>query len=170
MTPPPEPGRPARRRGARGREAELLLARWLRAQGWLVHLAAPSGVRRLRNGAVVCQQHDLFGVFDALALRAEPLVVEDPAILCVDAWLLQVTTAGGRTERRRRIEAAGPALPRSTGWRVSLVSHERTPHPGDRRRTAHHWRVEDYVHGLGWQRPVVFAFEPATLALPTEDA
>lgn len=157
--------KPRRKRGTQGRDAELLLAKWLRAEGWLVHLAARAGFNRLPNGASICSSHDLFGAFDALAMRACP-----GRERVTRFWFLQVTTQNGRVARRRKIEALADHLPTMQEFQYSLVSHERTPDPANLRRSWHHWRIEDYLHDEGWTgegwewtSPRAVAFDPEAL-------
>lgn len=154
---PPSAPAPAskkkKRRGSRGREAELLFARWLRAQGWLVHLAAPTGFKRLPDGRAVTSSHDIFGVFDVIAISTSPRA---------KVWLVQITTQAGRSARRRKIEAIADKLPRVAMVSVSLVSHERTPDPAHRGRSVHSWRVED-LGATGWLKPRAVQFFPRDL-------
>ena len=91
-------------RGVKGSVAELLLQKWLEAQGWLVHRAARAGFIRLPNDKSFCRSHDIFGCFDLLAVRQRPALGDSTC------WAIQVTTQTGRSalhsvERGRRSAA-----------------------------------------------------------------
>lgn len=133
--------------GLKGSEAERLLQKWLEADKWTVHRAARAGFIRLPNGKGFCRSHDIYGCIDLLAIkRYEPN-------LQFETWALQVCTAGGRSERRRKIEGIRWPLT----WRVTLASHETTQDPADRRRVRGFWRFEDYQGDSKWSCPVAVA-------------
>lgn len=134
-----------------GTEAQTLFARWLKFEGWQVAEAAKR---------VKFQTTDLFGCLDALALLALDDEGGDTLV-----WGAQVTTAAGRnassSERKRKLEAV--AWP--SGWRISLVNHERVPDPANRARSMDYWRVQDLALVAGaapwvraWAKPVAVSF------------
>lgn len=127
-------------KGKKGNEAELLVKTWLEANGWTVHRAAQGNLVRLPGRAPFTKSHDLFGCLDLLAIK--PGGIEE-------TWAVQVTTQNGRTARRRKLE--GVAWPVS--WKVSLVSHETTEDPANRRRRSHFLKVEDYMGDARWGEP-----------------
>lgn len=101
--------------------------------------------------------HDLFQVFDFLAIRNG------------QTWAVQVTTQAGRSERRRKIEEEAE-WPRE--WRITIASHETTPDPAHRARKKHFWRLEDYVlvrreggsqFSREWDTPLAVPFDPAAV-------
>jgi len=144
-------------RGLKGSEAELLAQKWLQSEGWLVHRARPSSLVTLPpkfpgdKPRTFCQSHDVFGCLDLIAISATR-----------GTWAWQVTSASSasaKSDRRRKIEAV-EAWPSS--WRVSLVTHERTPDPANRARSISWWRVEDYtLSGLADDGGAVRAWSPA---------
>lgn len=143
-----------RSRGKKGNEAELLFKKWLEWRGYTVHRAARAGFVQ-RGDMKFCQSHDLFGVFDMLAIAPGA------------TWAVQVTTQNGRTVRRRKIEALKDALPRD--WLVTLVTHEATENPAHRGRRLNFWRLEHFskvsiTGGTGnerdWDKPDAVAFDP----------
>ncbi|MDI7268728.1 MAG: hypothetical protein QME96_12110 [Myxococcota bacterium] len=149
-------------RGKKSSEAELLCRKWLESLGWTIHRAGKTSLKHItrpdgspvlrRDGKpmVVNESHDLFGCVDLLAIATER-----------GTWALQITTQGGRSERRRKMEP----IPWPREWRVSLVSHEPTEDPAHRGRRKHFWRVEDFGRaGLpvrSWLDPVAVPFSPA---------
>ena len=80
-------------------------------------------------------------------------------------WFVQLTTQGGRTDRRRRLEAIEwPDLvdwrdDRGRGVRVSLITHERIPRPENRTHVDHYWRIEDYLGDKVWAPSYALDFD-----------
>lgn len=133
-----------RSRGTKASEAELLCKKWLEGEGWLVHKAAKAGLIKI-GGKTFCQSHDIFGCIDLLAIDGE------------HTWAVQVTTQEGRTARRRKIEQVSKWPP---SWRISIVSHETTPDPANRRKSKGYWKIEDYYPAAyGWSPPAAVEFD-----------
>lgn len=122
-------------RGLKGAEAERKLEHWLQRRGFHVHHFKKVHVRK-KSGGFRTIGHDLFSVWDILAIRAD------------DTHAYQVTTQAGLTARRRKIEAH--SWPSS--WRCYLVTHERVDDPADRRKTKEYWKMIEY-RGGGWLAP-----------------
>lgn len=140
----------------KGSEAERLVESWLQMNGWTTHRAAATGFHRYEkkgggHGFAV-KSHDLFGCIDILAFRRSLARDED------ETWAIQVTTQGGRSARRRKIEPVD--WPYS--WRISLVSHESTPDPANRARKLHFIKAEDF-EPVGWLPAEAFQIDPKAI-------
>ena len=146
------------KQGKKGSGAELLVVGWLESQGFTCHKAQAGGMTRVGPRWVV-QSHDLFGCIDVLGIRKLDLAT---GLRPPEVWAAQVTTDGGRSKRRRKIEALSHAWPDS--WKVSIVSHV-TEKAG--RVNKHFMKVEDYCgvgvnpdgsteHAWSWREPIEF--------------
>jgi len=134
-------------RGKKDKEAELLCEKWLAFLGleW-VHR-----YRRASAGPNFSFSHDLFKSIDFQSIVPASFAPFDrPKTMfkrCTrnkqspGFWFIQVTTQGGRTARRRKIE--------KVDWppfcRVDLFTHEVVADPANRRRRMGFWRVEEYA-------------------------
>jgi hypothetical protein len=157
--PPPLPALPAlpapkkgkkKARGAGGQEAERIVEAWLELEGWEVHRAAAAGaIKDPKTGRHFVKSHDIFGCLDMVAIKpgAKP-----------DTRGVQVTTATGKSARRRKIE--GHRWPPT--WQVLLVSHEVTEDPAHRRRLKHFLKVEEFRDGK-WSEPRAVAIDKAMI-------
>ncbi len=150
--------------GKKGSAGELLVVGWLESQGFTCHKAAATGMVKIGPRWTV-KSHDLFGCIDIIAIRKLPY---GPTFDPVETWAVQVTTDGGRSKRRRKIEALSRAWPGS--WKVSIISHVTEPAASNKRgnrRNRHFMKVEDYVgegvnpdgsteHSWSWREPIEF--------------
>jgi hypothetical protein len=136
-------------RGAKGAEAERIVEAWLELEGWTVHRAAAAGMIRLPGGKTFVKSHDLFGCLDMVAFHlGKP-----------ETRGVQVTTASGKSNRRRKIELHRWPV----HWEVLLVSHETTQDPANRRRNAHFLKVERYLGDRKWGETSAISIDMAAI-------
>jgi hypothetical protein len=95
-----------------------------------------------RTGKHYTVKHDLFNCFDILATDKEH-----------GTWAVQVTTIGGTTDRRKKVEEVGGWDDR---WRISVVANKAEPDPLNKARRLDWWFIWDWCpHTREWTRAIV---------------
>jgi len=133
-------------RGKKDKAAELFCEKWL----YFLGLEHVHRYRRAAAGLTFSFAHDLFGAIDfqslipaSFAPFARPRAMFRHCTMngsATGVWLIQMTTQGGRTERRRKIEK----IPWPLHCRIDLMTHEVVPDPAHRGRRLSYWRVEEF--------------------------
>lgn len=127
-------------RGTKAQTAELLFYKWLILTGY-----PRDGLRKAVRAKY--QKQDFLGC-DVLACRDGRL------------WFVQLTTIGGTSDRRRKLEKLQwGLLPALAGIRISIACHERIPRPENRNLFDHYWVVEDYLGGDKWGEKEAIPFD-----------
>lgn len=145
------------------KRAEMLFEAWMRSNGFPeAERAGKTGLHTFDDKTTgqkrtVNRKHDLLGAFDILGYNDEYY------------WFVQVTKDSGRRERKRKIKKRKlPKRPIQVGSvRVSVVTHEPTYDPRDKRRVSHAWRIDDMawdeIHGDFVWRTTIVAFKMSDL-------
>ncbi len=121
-----------------GFQQERLLEAWLMKNGYpeVDRRKGATGIVAIERADgkqnIFSQKRDIFGCIDLVAMGE-------------DIWMIQATTHGGSSHRRKKVEKRKwpIGLVKNGTLRISIFTHSATQDPNDLRKWLHRWHVQD---------------------------